>query len=69
MKTEIIKTTCDRCGKEISDWHDVAFRFYKRKFWISRGAFREDKEMDLCKDCYESFRKWLYEPELKGESK
>ena len=69
MKTEIIKTTCDRCGKEIPDWYSKSFRFYKRKFMITRGPFGEEKEMDLCENCYENFRKWLYTPETKEKNK
>ncbi len=60
MRKETVKTTCDRCGKEIPNWYDKAFRFYKRKFLITRGAYCEQRDMDLCKECYESFRKWLY---------
>ena len=67
MKTEIVKTTCDRCGKEIPDWFDKSFRFYKRKFSITRCPFIAEKEMDLCKNCYESLRNWYYRKDEREE--
>ena len=71
MRNEIIKITCDRCGKEMiptdmSNWFDKSFRLHtsKRKIIMTR----EQKEMDLCKDCYESLRNWYYRKgERKGE--
>ena len=62
MRKEIVKITCDRCGKEIPDWFDKSYRLYKskRKIIMTRGDYSEQKEMDLCKDCYESLRNWYY---------
>ncbi len=66
MRKETIKVTCDRCGKEITGWFSKSFILHKRKFIMTRGPYGEEKEMDLCKDCYESLRNWYYrEDEIK----
>ena len=49
MKKMSVRITCDRCGKEISNWFD--------KFIMLK---RDYEEMDLCEDCYESFKNWYY---------
>ncbi len=60
MRKETVKITCDRCGKEITGWFDKSYRLYKRKIIMTRGDYDEQKEVDLCKDCYESLRNWYY---------
>jgi len=53
---------CDRCGKFIS----ASIRdFFIRK--PSRGVYRFGKKMHLCRDCAESFRRWLTDPKAKEE--
>lgn len=68
MKREIVKITCDRCGKEIPDWVSKSFYLFKnnRKIIMTRDSNRGQREMDLCKDCYESLREWYYG---KGDNK
>lgn len=68
MKREIVKITCDRCGKEIPDWFSKSFYIFKnnRKLIMMRDTNRGQSEMDLCKDCYESLREWYYG---KGDNK
>ena len=59
MKKMSVRITCDRCGKEISNWFDKFIRLHKskRKFIMLK---RDYEEMDLCEDCYESFKNWYY---------
>ena len=68
MRTEIVKTTCDRCGKEMPDWYNQYFSLYKRKrkFTLTKGPYSEEKEMDICEDCYNSLSDWFHR---KGENK
>ena len=67
MRNETVKITCDRCGKEIPDWFSKSFYIFKnnRKIIMTRDTDRGQREMDLCKDCYESLRDWYYR---KGEN-
>jgi len=44
------KYFCDRCGKKIK----YAFSY---GYFVS--AYEGRQEMDLCKDCRKSFKKWL----------
>lgn len=44
------KYFCDRCGKKI----EYAFSY---GYFVS--AYEGRQEMDLCKDCRKSFKKWL----------
>lgn len=69
MRKETVKITCDRCGKEIPDWFSVSFRLLKknRKIIMVRDTDRGQKEMDLCKECYESLRNWLYRKDERGK--
>lgn len=65
MRKETVKITCDRCGKEIPDWFMKSFRLYKRKIIMTRDTDMGEKEMDLCKECNESLRDWLYRKDEK----
>jgi len=62
MRKETVKITCDRCGKEIPDWFSPSFYIFKnnRKIIMTRDTDRGQKEIDLCKDCYESLRHWYF---------
>jgi len=47
---------CDRCGKVFSPpiLNNRTYRLYRRGFLII-----DDRECDLCGDCYEKLYKWI----------
>lgn len=61
MRKQTVKITCDRCGKEMPHLYDTSFRLYKKKIITD---YEDDlKEIDLCKECCESLKKWYRQKE------
>ena len=50
----MIKTFCDRCGKEITQYQETANLTYKLNKGFSMGIISE-----LCIDCWHEFLKWM----------
>lgn len=50
----MIKTFCDRCGKEITQYIDRATLTYK----LHNGSLLTYSD-DLCEECYLEFVKWM----------
>lgn len=53
----MIKPTCDKCRKELTDFGGLAFS-PPNKY----GAANNVSKHHLCVDCWEAFRVWLKEP-------
>ena len=63
---------CDRCGKlfepyNIDDGCKVPSRYTNillKNISLVKGAYKEFGEYDLCKECNDSFLKWLSKPNI-----
>lgn len=54
----MIKTFCDRCGKEITQYQETANLTYKLNKGFSKG-FSMGIISELCIDCWHEFLKWM----------
>lgn len=50
--------TCDRCGRKIK--HPVLIRHKESVGLLASTILVQVDEMELCPQCAESFRKWMY---------
>lgn len=52
---------CDRCGKKM-DSYNAGLHFYRTNPFrvIQKYEVFADREIDLCEDCREDFKKFLY---------
>lgn len=63
---------CDRCGKlfepyNIDEGHKVPSRYMNillRNALIDQSTYKEPHDYDLCKECNDSFLKWLSKPSV-----
>lgn len=61
----MIKTICDKCGKEIvvNPFMNVSVA-NPRIIIKKKGSIWDDESIDLCTDCQKAFLKWLNEPSI-----
>lgn len=57
---------CDRCGEKMYSYN-AGLHFYKRSPFriFERDLIFKDREIDLCEDCREDFKKFLKEKKEK----
>lgn len=54
FKNKMIKTYCDRCGKEIK----ISYLKGTYKEHLDEIKFNSEKYYRLCPECYNEFHKW-----------
>lgn len=67
---ELLEITCDRCGKrEQSSMFDNLNSRWNKVHIDCSGMENEHKRIDLCADCFATFRKTCHDfMEMEGES-
>lgn len=62
---------CDRCGKLFEPYNGAGYEAQSRytnilvkNISLAKKVYKESGEYDLCKECNDSFSKWLSEPSV-----